>query len=1298
MLGSMNQLPPCEGDGSRMGAMPPPNSCCTPPQQRQPVQYPPWTPMLPAPLPSAPLHLQGQCAAGVAVQVPPVAARAVHQCMPQYAQPVMPPMVPPQPPPRSNGKHSASSGSLPSGMGSPSLTSPRGPSGHLDPHDPQQHPQQQQPQPHMLPPPGQQYTTFQPLQQRTGSSDGTRSGAQWDESGPAAGGRVTREHLASLIKTAFQLRMVNGRPSRIAVDLPSRRLYWLQTQPTTGRNALFCCDLSPVYEAQEQRRRVHARSDRPTELQLPATVVLPSLPSLASSSTLSREEQLLRERKRVGSYGIAEFVPCFSHRAILLPGDSTVYLLRTTSHRISHPLLYDVLGRSGLAGSVSDTKLAPTAGHLLSFVHQDNIYLCDITAMDDSYIVSPPSGDVDEPLEPRTRRGEPTPGLPIHKLTEAGGNSGFTGCGTADYLTQEEFNRFTGYWWAPVTWPGPGGGRIQRILYIHTDERHVAKVQVSSPDPESQAAEQFAMPRPGEMNMRPSLCILSFPESNPSDVTYYSLPRDELLKHVPWIEYISKAGWTQQGDTFIEVLDRHQERVALLVVPLARFIQVATELDAIAAPVTPEEKQAYRTPRRALHYQALGVEPDPEHQLVTAGSPIVEGDPSCPWGRPTPPPEDCQTDPASQLSRLEAEGGEQPDASDPGVQSASTPHYDAPPPTPSCHPAPGSIPQQQQSSLPPVALPCYAAPPTYPASAPFGVGVGGGPFSIIVGGYPTGYPVSYGLFGMLPGMMPALYTAPADGAYYQQDATQPPIPHQAPQMPQPQSQLQPQHPPPPPQPPGQPPPPRGSQAGLSMQSPAGIEPGRGDTRDQDGLVTGYSVRPALGSGWAPSPSFPYEVIREDVFPDGWVNVADTVYFFNDASGRVIFESEASGPGGYRHLFLYDRKASQVPLQLTKGDWQVDIGGPKGGGGIWVDEANHLVYFSATCDGWTEQHLYYAPLPVLGHPPGSWMPCTRPRRLTDPALTHAQLSVSPDFHLYASCHSSLSTHPTLSVRTCDNTVQATVTPRYTIHHSFRLTTPRLLCLQNKAGVTLQTAFYPPLPVPPPSTVGKVPLVVLVYGGTEVQQVTNDYRLVCQPRLQMLCQLGYACCMIDNQGSSRRGNAFEAVLKHRLGQLEVQDQVDVIGELGRRYPYLDLRRVAIYGWSYGGYIALMSIATRPDFFKMALAGAPVVDWRLYNSAYTERFMGTPLTNPTGYERGRVTEYARHFPNEHDRVVLFHGMSDENVHFCHTETLITALVRHSKPYRLQVYPGERHGLKHSDASFHHEQEWLETVVRFL
>eukprot|EP01062_Namystynia_karyoxenos_P081026 TRINITY_DN8834_c0_g1_i1.p1 TRINITY_DN8834_c0_g1~~TRINITY_DN8834_c0_g1_i1.p1 ORF type:complete len:1466 (+),score=441.69 TRINITY_DN8834_c0_g1_i1:183-4580(+) len=1215
----------------------------------------------------------------------------------------------------------------------------------------------------------------------------------------------TRERLSALIKAAFQLRMVNGRPSRIAFDLPSRRLYWLQTQPTTGRNALFCCELSPMYEALEQRRRVGARSDRPTELQLPATVVLPSLPSLNSITELSREEQLLRERKRVGSCGIAEFVACFEHRAILLPGDSTVYLLRT-GPRSTHPL-YDVLGRSGLAGPVSDAKLAPTAPHLLSFIHQDDIYVCDITALDESFCVQPPSGDVDEPPEGRPRKAEALPGLPLYQLTHGGGSGGFTGCGTADYLTQEEFNRYSGYWWAPVTGATEGGGRLQRILYIYTDERHVGKVQVASTDPEAQHAEEFAMPRPGEMNMRPSLCMLSFPEADPSAVTYYALQRQDLLRHVPWFEYISKAGWTHQGDVYIEVLDRHQERVALLTVPLARFEKVASELDGLPPAVTREEQLAFRTPGRAIHHQALGVQSDPTDAAdaadpadLHAADAAVAPEAGCasPWAGAAAEPAADDEEATSTVDTgygadLDHEGGERADADDAAstqqhrnlarrasrVSSAASRTESTTTGRPPCPAGPGG-PCVAQSQGPAVVVqyPCAPQAPAYPAgfsSTPFGV-AGTSPFGIIVS--PSGCPYSphpqmLSMLGMMPNMMPVYgYAAGAvDPMYLQQQQqflqqSQPPqLPQQQPlQQPQPQhqgpqphfvQQPQPAHQQPvlfPAQDPGRPqqqplqqpahqfqqplqtrprpdgaaqpqpyqqpqqpqrPPPQGfapestatggaaAAGAIAYQQLFGTQlqalPRAGSVADQETheeAITGYSVRPAKGSGWVPSASFPFEVIREDVFPDGWVNVADTVHFFTDGTGRVVFESEASGPGGYRHLFLYDPAIGPPALQVTKGEWQVDVGGPKGGGGLWVDEWRGIVYFSGTYHGWLEQHLYYVTLPTQGQSADQWQPCMHPTRLSDPGLTHACIAVCPDFLLYATCHSSLNTHPTLSVRSCDNSVQATVTPRYPIHASFRLTTPRLLSLPNKAGILLQTAFYPPVD----NTLPKVPLVVLVYGGTEVQQVTNDYRLVCQPRLQMLCQLGYACCMIDNQGSARRGNAFEAALKHRLGQVEVQDQIDVIEELGRQYPYLDLRRVAIYGWSYGGYIALMSIGTRPDFFRMALAGAPVVDWRLYNSAYTERYMGTPHTNPTGYERGRVTEYVKHFPNEHDRVVLFNGMSDENVHFCHTQSLITALIRHGKPYRLQIYPGERHGLKHSDVSFHHEQEWLETVLRFL
>ncbi|KAJ3278989.1 hypothetical protein HK104_001864 [Borealophlyctis nickersoniae] len=140
--------------------------------------------------------------------------------------------------------------------------------------------------------------------------------------------------------------------------------------------------------------------------------------------------------------------------------------------------------------------------------------------------------------------------------------------------------------------------------------------------------------------------------------------------------------------------------------------------------------------------------------------------------------------------------------------------------------------------------------------------------------------------------------------------------------------------------------------------------------------------------------------------------------------------------------------------------------------------------------------------------------------------------------------------------------------------------------------------------------------------------------------------------------------------------------------RRYGgYIDPEKVAITGWSYGGYLSLMALAQYPSIFKMSLAGAPVTCWELYDTGYTERYMGLPDENPEGYRRGRVLEHIDRFPDSENRLLVVHGLIDENVHFKNTELLVSALVRHSKPHQVQIYPSERHGLRAANVIEHFE-----------
>eukprot|EP00475_Leptophrys_vorax_P004821 TRINITY_DN12886_c0_g2_i2.p1 TRINITY_DN12886_c0_g2~~TRINITY_DN12886_c0_g2_i2.p1 ORF type:complete len:253 (-),score=55.31 TRINITY_DN12886_c0_g2_i2:104-862(-) len=210
----------------------------------------------------------------------------------------------------------------------------------------------------------------------------------------------------------------------------------------------------------------------------------------------------------------------------------------------------------------------------------------------------------------------------------------------------------------------------------------------------------------------------------------------------------------------------------------------------------------------------------------------------------------------------------------------------------------------------------------------------------------------------------------------------------------------------------------------------------------------------------------------------------------------------------------------------------------------------------------------------------------------------------------------------------------------------------------------------------------PTVIYLYGGPHVQLVRNHYALTMNPLMRLMCSFGYVVGVVDNRGSFNRGLKFEGMLKHKMGQVEVQDQVKLVKTLVDA-GITDPKRVAVSGWSYGGYMTLMCMSQRPDVFKIGVSGAPVTFWEAYDTGYTERYMGTPKSNPEGYTKGSVITYVNGFPDEANRLVIAHGLLDENVHFLHTARLVEALVKANKPYILKLFPEERHGLRKGTSS---------------
>jgi dipeptidyl-peptidase-4 len=381
----------------------------------------------------------------------------------------------------------------------------------------------------------------------------------------------------------------------------------------------------------------------------------------------------------------------------------------------------------------------------------------------------------------------------------------------------------------------------------------------------------------------------------------------------------------------------------------------------------------------------------------------------------------------------------------------------------------------------------------------------------------------------------------------------------------------------------------------------------------------------------------------------WINLHDLFRPIEKGAhaGGFVWGSEQSG---FLHLYLHDREGKKV-RQLTSGEWVVAaLAG--------VDEEGGRVYFTGTKDGPTERHLYAVSLDGGA-----------PQRVTEePGIHDVVLDVQRG--RYVDTHASASQPPRVTVRDLATgavvaTIYEEVDPRVA---RLGLEPPELVTLQSRDGVTLHGAIYRP-----PAGKGQAPypVVVSVYGGPHAQRVDNSWLLTVDMRAQYLRNLGFLVFKLDNRGSAWRGLAFEAALHRDMGNIEVQDQVDGVRWLVAQ-GLADPGRVGIYGWSYGGYMAAMCLARAPETFHVAVAGAPVTHWDGYDTHYTERYMGTPQDNPRGYAESSVMH---HVAGMRGKLLLVHGLIDENVHFRHTARLINALIQHRKDYRLLLFPDERH-----------------------
>ncbi len=366
--------------------------------------------------------------------------------------------------------------------------------------------------------------------------------------------------------------------------------------------------------------------------------------------------------------------------------------------------------------------------------------------------------------------------------------------------------------------------------------------------------------------------------------------------------------------------------------------------------------------------------------------------------------------------------------------------------------------------------------------------------------------------------------------------------------------------------------------------------------------------------------------------------------FLDDGERFIWASERSGFEQYELRHLDGRLLNP----LTHGSAAVtDV--------VRIDEEAGLLYYTAyDPDAALDVHLHRVRLDG-----------TDQRRLTR-APGHHTVRFSPDGAWFITQHEAIDRPPTTVLHSADGTRVATLAQSEPERvETLGYPPAELFTFEADDGTELYGWLHRPRGFDPAR---KYPLLIDVYGGPGSKGVHNRFR----PG-HVAAAMGFLVAKIDNRGTGGRGKDFLGAGYLKLGIVDIQDQADGVRHLAGR-PYVDADRVGIYGHSYGGYLAALAILKYPDVFHVAVAGAPVTDWRNYDTIYTERYMRTPEENAEGYDAGSCLTYAADLRG---RLLIQHGMVDDNVHPNNAWQLVDALQKAGKPFDMMFYPNSAHGL---------------------
>jgi dipeptidyl-peptidase-4 len=413
--------------------------------------------------------------------------------------------------------------------------------------------------------------------------------------------------------------------------------------------------------------------------------------------------------------------------------------------------------------------------------------------------------------------------------------------------------------------------------------------------------------------------------------------------------------------------------------------------------------------------------------------------------------------------------------------------------------------------------------------------------------------------------------------------------------------------------------------------------------------------------------------------DAWIDMHPEVDFTLLDSGDGFLWT--SWRDGHNHIYLYrfDKKEplsapAKMEAQLTRGDWEVESIDA-------VDAKQGIVYFSANEGDWRQRNEYAVGLNGQNL-----------HRITKQDGSHAVDFDPKNTAHYVDDYSALTATPSASVCSIEGACSTFWKARSI--EAYSLLTPKFVDFKAADGTTtLQGEILLPTGGSMMSN-GKFPLIVNPYGGPGAQTVRNAWS---GGDLfdQILARQGFAVLHVDNRGMANRGKAFALPIKHHFGPIELSDQVECVKQALQQFPQLDGNRLGFWGWSYGGYFTLYTLE-HSDLFKSGVAVAPVSNWLLYDSIYTERYLGLPKDNPEGYKDSSPVNFASDL---HGRLLEVHGTSDDNVHMQNTIQMINGFIDAGKQFDLMLYPRKTHGIAGKEARTHlfHliDNHFLETLA---